>query len=137
MTMDVREEERLRKAEREALDKRREALHRDILALAAQPEGRRLFRWLMDQGNMFADDYQPGYMGAYRAGLRATALRLWRALREILPPTAFASLALGADSPGDAEGCGGGEAHPRDFFPAGSASPVSIGQVKCEENFYV
>ena len=89
MSMELREEAMKREEERQALIRRREEFLRDVKFLATCPEGKRFFRWLIDQGNIFAEDYQPGYMGAYRAGMRAMSLRLWRILEETLSEVDF------------------------------------------------
>lgn len=96
MTMELREEARRRRMEMAALAERRERFAGDLRTLAGLPEGRRFFRWLIDQGNLFADDYQPGPAGAYRAGARALSLRLWRLLGEHLPTADFVAVALEA-----------------------------------------
>lgn len=96
MSMELREEARRRERERAARAKTRERFAGDLRRLAAQPEGRRFFRWLIDQGNLFAEDFQPGPMGAYRAGARATSLRLWRLLERHLPAADFVAVALEA-----------------------------------------
>lgn len=94
MSWELREEARKREEEKERLRRRREEFSRDLCALAALPEGRRFFRWLIDQGNLFAEDWQPGPMGGYQAGLKALSLRLWKRLEETLPPRLFLSIIL-------------------------------------------
>lgn len=95
MTQELREEARRREEERETVAKRREEFVRDLRLLASQTEGRRFLRWLIDQGDIFAEDYQPGDLGAYRAGVKALPLRLWRLLADTLSEDDFASVVLG------------------------------------------
>ena len=119
MTMEIREEARRREEERADLARRRELFARDLRSLAELPEGRRLFRWLIDQGNIFAEDYQPGPMGAYRSGLKAMSVRLWRMLEEHLAPAVFAAVALNPGREGAAEDEDGrrdGDARHDDYF---------------------
>ena len=97
MSMELREEARRREWERGEWERRREELAGDLRSLAVRPEGRRFFRWLIDQGNIFAEDYQPGCPGAYRAGMKASSVRLWRLLREQLPAGIFAEVVMGGD----------------------------------------
>lgn len=92
MSWELREEARVREEEKERLRRRREEFSRDLASLAALPEGKRFFRWLIDQGNLFAEDWRPGPMGGYQAGLKALPLRLWRRLKEALPPELFFSI---------------------------------------------
>ncbi len=92
MTMELREEARQREADRDRLARRRERFARDLRTLAARPEGERFLRWLLEQGNIFAEDYQPGQLGAYAAGKKATAVRLWNLLSEHLEPDAFTAV---------------------------------------------
>lgn len=94
MTQELRDEARRREEEREALAKQREEFARDVRALAALPEGGRFFRWLLEQGDIFAEDYLPGPMGAYRAGRKAMSVRLWRTLRDLLPEADFVRIAV-------------------------------------------
>ncbi len=101
MTRELREEARRREEERAELSRRREEFARDLRELAARPEGRRFFRWLIEQGDIFAEDYQPGAVGAYRAGLRTFALRLRRIFKENLPPGSFAAVAGESDGGGE------------------------------------
>lgn len=96
MTMELREEARRRELEMAALAERRERFAGDLRKLAASPEGRRFFQWLIDQGNLFAEDYQPGPLGAYRAGAKAMSLRIWRLLAKHLSGADFAAIALEA-----------------------------------------
>lgn len=107
MTMELREEARRREEERADLAQKRELFARDLRALAALPEGRRVFRWLMDQGNIFAEDYQPGPLGAYRSGMKAMSLRVWRTLRDNLPAVDFVAIALDGHRGAAAEASGG------------------------------
>lgn len=97
MSRELREEARRREAERAALARRRDEFSRDLRLLAERPEGVRFFRWLLDQGGLFAEEYLPGHPGAYRAGQKSVSLRLWRLLRENLSAEAFAGVVLGAD----------------------------------------
>ena len=108
MTMELREEARRREEERADLAQRRELFARDLRTLAALPEGRRVFRWLMDQGNIFAEDYQPGPLGAYRSGMRTMSLRIWGTLRDSLPIADFVAIALDGHRGAAAEASGGG-----------------------------
>ena len=94
MSRELREEARRREEEKERLRRRREEFSRDLGSLAALPEGRRFFRWLIDQGNLFAEDWMPGPEGAYQSGKKATALRLWRLLEETLPPALFLPIVM-------------------------------------------
>lgn len=93
MSFDLREEARRRERERRALAEERESFFRDLRAVAARAEGKRLFRWLLRQGEIFRDDYLPGADGAYSAGRRSLALRLWRLLEEALGRDAFLDVA--------------------------------------------
>lgn len=104
MTWELREEARRREEERDELLRRREEFAGDVRRLAALPEGRRFFRWLVDQGNIFAEEYQPGLYGAYRAGLRGFSLRLWRIFRETLSKETFVAVTTGdeTETPGEA-----------------------------------
>lgn len=95
MSREVREEARRREEERRELARRRERFAGDVRRLAGQPEGRRFLRWLVEQGDVFADDYQAGPAGAYRAGRRSLVLGLLRRLREHLPFGDFVSVTLG------------------------------------------
>lgn len=104
MTQELRDEARRREEEREGLAKRRELFAADLRTLANRPEGRRLLRWLIDQGDIFADDFQPGPTGAYRAGVKAASLRLWRLLRESLTAEDFINVAMAAEAEEPAKG---------------------------------
>ncbi len=115
MSMELRLEARKRERERELLRKREAEFAADLRALTAHPEGKRLLAWLLAQGELFSPDYLPGTAGAYQAGKKATALRLWHHLRGILSPGAFAEIALDTnrrDSEPDADRDGRGE----DFY---------------------
>ncbi|MCD8351435.1 MAG: hypothetical protein LUC93_12580 [Planctomycetaceae bacterium] len=96
MSMELRLEARKRERERELLRKREAEFAGDLRAVAAHAEGKRLLRWLLAQGELFSLDYLPGTAGAYQAGKKATALRLWHLLRDLLAPNAFAEIALAA-----------------------------------------
>ena len=94
MSMELREEAREREREREFVEQRREALVRDVRFLASRPEGRRLFRWMLRQGEIFRPDQPPGEAGAYQAGRRALALGLWHLLRRNLDGADFAAVVM-------------------------------------------
>lgn len=94
MTIELREEARRREEERERIERNKEMFARDLRSIASWAEGRRVFRWLLDQGDIFRADYQPGKLGAFQAGRRAAALRLWHTLREHLNPTVFQAIAF-------------------------------------------
>lgn len=94
MTIELREEARRREAERERTERKKEEFARDLRHTALQPEGKRILRWLLEQGDIYRIDYLPGQLGAYHAGQRAFALRLWHALRHHLDAAAFAALVL-------------------------------------------
>lgn len=96
MSRELRREANERKRERELLDKKQEELAADIRALADSAEGRRIFHWLLEQGNIFRGDYEPGVRGAYAAGKKAAALELWHKLQECLARTDFIAIALPA-----------------------------------------
>lgn len=100
MTQELREEARRREEERETLARKQEQFGRDLIALAGRQEGRRLFRWLLEQGELFAEDYQAGYPGAYRAGRRSAALRLWNLLARHLSRESFLAIAVPPDGEG-------------------------------------
>lgn len=102
MTWELREEARRREEERAELARKRELFASDLRTLSAMPEGRRFFRWLIGQGDIFAEDYQPGPMGAYRAGVKAMSIRLWRLLEEQLPADAFVAIVLDSGRKGTA-----------------------------------
>ncbi len=116
MTQELRDEARRREAEQAALARKREEFSRDIRELGGRAEGRRFFRWLIQQGDIFAEDYQPGAVGAYRAGLRTFALRIRRIFRELLPPEIFASVAEGAEEEREAESETAETPKENDFF---------------------
>ncbi|MCD8138448.1 MAG: hypothetical protein LUE17_01480 [Planctomycetaceae bacterium] len=97
MSMELRLEARRREQERELLRKREAEFAADLRAVAAHAEGKRLLRWLLAQGELFSLDYLPGTAGAYQAGRKATALKLWHLLRGLLAPNAFAEIALASD----------------------------------------
>lgn len=94
MTQELREEARRREREQEETAKRREQFTRDIRFVASFPEGRRFLRWLIERGGIFAEDYQPGPLGAFRAGLRTASIRLWEILRTALPKNEFVRIVL-------------------------------------------
>lgn len=94
MTIELREEARRREEERERIEMNKEMFARDLRGIASWAEGRRIFRWLLDQGDIFRADYQPGKFGAFQAGRRAAALRLWHTLREHLNPAVFQAIAF-------------------------------------------
>lgn len=94
MSMELRLEARQRERERELLRKREAEFAVRLRALASREDGKRFLRWLLEQGNIFSPDYLPGAAGAYQAGKKATALNLWRLLRDALDPAAFAEIAL-------------------------------------------
>ncbi len=100
MSQELRNEARQREAERMRRAAQAERLAEDLTRLANTPEGCRVFRWLLEQGDIFSEDYQPGYPGAYRAGRKAAALRLWNLLESILPHELFAALTRRDRSPG-------------------------------------
>ena len=92
MSRELRNEAVERERERERRDERELAFAEDLRALAGTAAGRRFFRWLIDQGNLFADDYAPGPLAGYQAGLKAVPRRLWRRLEDALPPEAFIAI---------------------------------------------
>ncbi len=94
MSIELREEAGRREAEQEALRRRREQFALDVGAVASRPEGARLLGRLLAGGGIFRSDYQPGEAGAYQAGKKASALELWRTLRECLPRDRFIAIAL-------------------------------------------
>ncbi|MDR1744880.1 MAG: hypothetical protein LBS30_03910 [Planctomycetota bacterium] len=94
MSIELREEARRREAEQEALRKNREQFALDVRAVASRPEGRRLLGRLLARGGIFRSDCWPGAAGAYQAGRKASALELWRTLRECLPRDQFVAIAL-------------------------------------------
>jgi hypothetical protein len=98
MSIELREEARRREREAELLAHKRERFGRDLRELSARPEGRRIFRWLLEQGRIFRIDCGFGRAGAFQAGERAQALRLWRALRENLAAAVFADIILAPDA---------------------------------------
>lgn len=100
MTMELRLEARRRKHERELLRKKEAEFAQDLRALASRGDGRRFLRWLLEQGAIFSPDYLPGTAGAYQAGKKATALRLWHLMQDVLAQSVFAGIALGGlDAP--------------------------------------
>ncbi len=107
MTMELRLEARRRERERELLRQREAEFAQDLRAIASREDGRRLLRWLLDEGRLFSPDYLPGATGAYQAGKKAAALRLWHLMQGVLAPSVFAEIALGGlDAPA---GDGGGD----------------------------
>lgn len=94
MSQELREEARRREEEALERARQREEFERDVALVASRPEGVRFLRWFLEDGDIYAEDYQPGHMGAYQAGRRAAALRLWRILKRILPPRLFAAVTL-------------------------------------------
>lgn len=105
MTMELRLEARRRERERELLRKKEAEFAQDLRTLASRGDGRRFLRWLLEQGALFSPDYLPGTAGAYQAGKKATALRLWRLMRDVLAQSVFAEIALGGlDAPAGDQG---------------------------------
>lgn len=118
MSIELREEARRREEEKAALASKRELFAGDLRILSRLPEGRRVFRWLLEQGDLFSEEYLPGSLGAYRAGVKAASLRLWRVLREHLPAESFIAIAFEPEIEAAAEeGRGrGGETRRDDIF---------------------
>lgn len=113
MSMELREEARRREREREAAIREREEFARDLRALALRPEGRRLFRWVLRQGDVFREDCPSEPSGVFAAGRRSLALRLWRHLEENLDRRTFVDVVWPAPAgDGDGSGPGSGVAGP-------------------------
>lgn len=102
MSQELRLAAREQRREQETLRRKREELSADIRTLAGSPEGRRFFQWILDRGNIFRTDYEPGVRGAYEAGKKAASLELWHILHECLPRSDFLKTALPVrnDTPG-------------------------------------
>ncbi len=94
MSQELRLALRQRERERELRRERRNQFRQDVLAVASRPEGERFLRWLLDAADIFQPGFRPDPEGAFHAGRRDAGLRLWRVLRENLPPDRFAALAL-------------------------------------------
>ncbi len=92
MSYELREETRRREKEQRKLAAEHERLLCDMRAVASTAEGARVLAWLIGQGNIFAEEYAPGMHGAYAAGKRTTALRLWKMLGAVLPPGQFVTV---------------------------------------------
>lgn len=94
MSQELREEARRREQERRRLSQREQEFAGDMRLIAARPEGKRLLRRLLEDGDIFNPGWTPGATGAYQAGRRAQALGLWRHLREHLPGSVCLDLLL-------------------------------------------
>ncbi|MCC8108891.1 MAG: hypothetical protein LIQ30_07565 [Planctomycetes bacterium] len=94
MSEELRRALREREREKELRRERRNEFRRDVLAVASGPEGERFLRRLLDDADIFLPGFRPDPEGAFHAGRRDAGLRLWRLLRENLPPERFAAIAL-------------------------------------------
>lgn len=94
MSKELRLEIARRKQEQLSLQHKQETLAADIRSLTETPEGQRIFHWLLEQGNIFRMDYEPGIRGAYAAGKKAAALALWHKLKSCLSHANFVALAF-------------------------------------------
>lgn len=84
MSQELREEAQRREQERRRRVHREREFAGDVLLIASRPEGKRLFRRLLEEGDIFSTAWIPGAAGAYHAGRKAQALALWKILREHL-----------------------------------------------------
>ncbi|MCC8166713.1 MAG: hypothetical protein LIQ31_11325 [Planctomycetes bacterium] len=94
MSQELRLALRQREREQERRRERHNEFRQDVLAVASRPEGERFLRRLLDDADIFLPGFRPEPEGAFHAGRRDAGLRLWRLLRENLPPERFAALAL-------------------------------------------
>lgn len=86
MSLELRRQQRQQEEERRHIEQKQQELASDLKTIAAQPEGKRILRRLLENGDIFSPDWTPGEPGAFIAGKKAQALELWRLLRNCLDP---------------------------------------------------
>ena len=93
--MTLREEAAQRADEQRKQEADRKRFASDIRAVAATAEGKRVLRWLIEQGKLFEDDFQPNATAAYLSGVKAIPRRLWKALGEHADRNDFITICIG------------------------------------------
>lgn len=92
--------EEMARLEQERKDKEAEErrLGEAFRNVAATPDGQRVLRWLINQGELFSDEFSPNAGLAYNVGVRAIARRLWNKLKVHASRNDFIAICIGEKS---------------------------------------
>lgn len=95
--MNFREEAKRLEEEQRRVGAEQAMLASAFRSVAATPDGKRVLRWIVEEGKLFSDEFSPNASHAYNSGVKSIPRRVWLKLRDHAERGDFITICMGGN----------------------------------------